>query len=164
DFNGHTYVARQISGPSIKGGNLPRVTEGRTLPKQPFAQPGATPPPTGGITPQAMQPGPNGEQVTDFAYDEDSGLLAVGPEPAAVDMITIKYSAKTVRKITTITGTMKVSSLSIIPPNTTWRMYFTANAPEAGIVTISGNSYSKGLSDDGDQFFIQASTDATGAP
>ena len=164
DFSGHTYVARQITGTSIKGSKLPRVVEGSGLPAQPFAIPGATPPVTGGVTPQAMQPGPNGEQVTDFAYDEDSGLLAVGPEPAAVDMITIKYSAKTVRKITTITGTMKVSSLSIIPPNTTWRMYFTANAPEAGIVTISGNSYSKGLSDDGDQFFIQASTDATGAP
>jgi hypothetical protein len=90
-----------------------------------------------------MQPGPNGEQVTDFAYDEDSGLLAVGPEPAAVDIITIKYAAKTVRRVTTITGIMKVSDLSAIPPNTTWRMYFAANAPETGIVTISGNSYSK---------------------
>jgi hypothetical protein len=43
-------------------------------------------------------------------------------------------------------------------------MYFAANAPETGIVKISGNSYSKGLSDDGDQFFLQASTDATGVP
>jgi hypothetical protein len=164
DFNGHTYVARQITGPSIKGGKLPKVVEGSGLPAQPFAAPGATPPLTGGVTPQAMQPGPNGEQVTDFAYDEDSGLLAVGPEPAAVDIISIKYSAKTVRKLTTITGTMKVSALATIPPNTTWRMYFAANAPETGIITISGNSYSKGLSDDGDQFFIQASTDATDVP
>lgn len=164
DFSGHTYIARQIAGPSIKGGKLPKVAEGSALPAQPFALPGATPPPTGGITPQAMQPGPNGEQVTDFAYDEDSGLLAVGPEPAAVDIITIKYAAKTVRRVTTITGMMKVSDLSAIPPNTTWRIYFAANAPETGIVTISGNSYSKGLSDDGDQFFIQASTDASGVP
>jgi hypothetical protein len=43
-------------------------------------------------------------------------------------------------------------------------MYFAANAPETGIITFSGNSYSKGLSDDGDQFFVQASTDATGVP
>ena len=163
DFSGHTYLARQITGPSIKGGNLPRVKEGSALPAQPFAIPGATPPLTGGITPQAMQPGPNGEQVTDFAYDEDSGLLAVGPEPAAVDIITVKYSAKPGR-VTTLTGTMKVSDLSIVPPNTTWRMYFAANAPETGLVSISGNSYSKGLSDDGDQFFLQASTDATGVP
>jgi len=164
DFSGHTYLARQITGPSIKGGSLPRVKEGSALPAQPFAIPGATPPPAGGITPQAMQPGPAGEQVTDFAYDEDSGLLAVGPEPAAVDIITLKYSAKTVSKVTTLTGTMKVSDLSIVPPNTTWRMYFAANAPETGLVSISGNSYSKGLSDDGDQFFLQASTDATGVP
>ena len=59
---------------------------------------------------------------------------------------------------------MKVSDLSIVPPSTTWRMYFAANAPETGINNISGRSYSKGLSDDGDQFFIQASTDASGVP
>jgi hypothetical protein len=164
DFDGHTYIARQVTGPSIKGGKLPKVVEGSALPAQPFAIPGATPPPTGGITPQAMQPGPNGEQVTDFAYDEDSGLLAVGPEPAPVDIITIKYTAKTIRRVTSISGTMKVSDLATIPPNTTWRMYFAANAPETGIVNISGNAYSKGLSDDGDQFFLQASTDALGVP
>jgi len=164
DFFGHTYVARQISGPSIKGGKLGPQREGSALPAQPFTLPGATPPPAGGVTPQAMQPGPNGEQVTDFAYDEDSGLLAVGPEPSAVDIITIKYVAQTVARVTTITGTMKVSDLSVIPPNATWRMYFAANAPETGLVNISGNSYSKGLSDDGDQFFIEATTDATGVP
>jgi hypothetical protein len=164
DFNGHTYVTRQISGPSIKGGNLPKVKEGASLPAQPFALPGATPPVNGGVTPQAMQPGPAGEQVTDFAYDQDSGLLAVGPEPSAVDIISIKYQATTVNKTTLISATMKVSDLTPLPPDATWRMYFTANAPETGIVSISGNSYSKGLSDDGDQFFIQASTDATGIP
>jgi hypothetical protein len=164
DFDGHTYVARQISGPSINGRNLPKVKEGSGLPAQPFAVPGATPPPTGGVTPQAMQPGPAGEQVTDFAYDQDSGLLAVGPEPSAVDIISIKYLATTVRKVTTISATMKVSDLSVLPPNATWRMYFTANAPETGVISISGNSYSKGLSDDGDQFFIDASTDANGVP
>ena len=164
DFDGSTYVARQITGPSIKGGNLPRVAEGSGLPAQPFAVPGATPPPGGGVTPQAMQPGPAGEQVTDFAYDQDSGLLAVGPEPSFVDIITIKYVTTKIQRVFNITGTMTVSDLAVIPPNATWRMYFAANAPETGIVNISGNSYSKGLSDDGDQFFVQASTDATGTP
>ena len=164
DFSGHTYVARQISGPSIKGGNLPKVKEGSGLLAQPFALPGATPPITGGVTPQVMQPGPAGEQVTDFAYDQDSGLLAVAPEPSAVDIISIKYAAATVNKATTISATMKVSDLSQLPPDGTWRMYFTANAPETGLVTISGNSYSKGLSDDGDQFFVQANTDDNGIP
>jgi hypothetical protein len=164
DFDGNTYVARQISGPSIKGGNLPSVREGSALPAQPFAVPGATPPPDGGVTPQAMQPGPDGEQVTDFAFDQDSGLLAVGPEPSAVDIITIKYVTPKISGVFNITATMQVSDLAVIPPLTTWRMYFAANAPETGIVNISGNSYSKGLSDDGDQFFVQASTDANGVP
>ena len=164
DFSGNTYVARQVTGPSIRGGTLPRQREGAGLPKQPFALPGATPPPGGGLTPQPMQPGPNGEQVTDFAYDQDSGLIAVGPEPSAVDIITIKYSATATRTGITLTGTMKVSDLTVIPPNATWRMYFAVNAPETGLVKISGNSYSKGLSDDGDQFFIQATTDASGTP
>jgi hypothetical protein len=41
-------------------------------------------------------------------------------------------------------------------------MYFAANAPETGIIAISGNQYSKGLSDRGDQFYIQAATNAQG--
>jgi hypothetical protein len=164
DFDGNTYVARQISGPSIKGGNLPNVREGSALPAQPFAMPGATPPSAGGVTPQAMQPGPDGEQVTDFAFDQDSGLLAVGPEPSAVDIISIKYVTPKINGVFNISATMQVSDLAVIPPSATWRMYFAANAPETGIVNISGNAYSKGLSDDGDQFFVQASTDSNGVP
>ena len=164
DFDGNTYVARQITGPSIKGGNLPFLREGTALPAQPFALPGATPPPDGGVTPQVMQPGPAGEQVTDFAFDQDSGLLAVAPEPSAVDIISIKYSTPKIRSVSNISATMQVSDLAVIPPLATWRMYFAANAPETGIVNIRGNSYSTGLSDDGDQFFVQASTDSNGVP
>ncbi len=129
---------------------------------QPFAVPGATPPPGGGVTPQPVQPGPAGEQVTDFAFDQDSGLLFVTPEPSAVDIITVKYATTKISRAFNIAATMKVSDLAVVPPQSTWRMYFAANAPETGLVTISGSSYSKGLSDDGDQFFVQAGTDATG--
>jgi len=59
-------------------------------------------------------------------------------------------------------ATMTVSDLTVAPPNCTWRMYFAANAPETGIVGIPGNQYSKGLSDRGDQFYIQAATNAAG--
>jgi len=111
-----------------------------------------------------MQPGPAGEQVTDFAFDQDSGLLAVGPEPSAVDIISIKYGTPKIRRVSNIAATMLVSDLAVIPPLATWRIYFAANAPETGIVNIRGNSYSKGLSDDGDQFFVQASTDSNGVP
>src|SRR4030095_17177133 len=44
DFDGHTYVARQIARPSLQGGNLPRVSEGSALPAQPCAPRQATPP------------------------------------------------------------------------------------------------------------------------
>ena len=111
-----------------------------------------------------MQPGPAGEQVTDFAYDQDNGLLFVIPEPSAVDIITIQYFTPTINLVPHITATMKVSDLAVIPPQAAWRMYFAANAPETGIVNVSGSKYSKGLSDDGDQFFVQASTDAIGLP
>jgi hypothetical protein len=38
-----------------------------------------------------------------------------------------------------------------------------ANTPPSPL-KVSGNSYSKGLSDDGDQFFVQASTDSARVP
>ena len=164
DFDGHTFVTRQITGPSFNGTGslaLPAQTEGSALPVQPFALPGATPP-LNGKSPQPMQPGPDGEQVTDFAYDQDSGLLAVTPTASAIDIISIKYTSQDSNAGPVLTATMKVSDLSAIPNDAVWRMHFTVNAPETGIVNISGNSYSKGLSDDGDMFFVQASTNASG--
>lgn len=162
DFSGGTSVTRQISGPSINGHGtqVPAPVEGSRLPAQPFAQPGTVG--TGGLpAPQPLQPVPGGAQVTDFAQDQDSGLLAVTPSNSPVDILTIRYSSHGVPRIV---ATMKVSDLTTIPPNTTWRMFFTANAPETGIVGISGNQYSKGLSDRGDQFYVQAATDAQGTP
>lgn len=169
DFAGAVFVTRQISGPSINAKlpnasqKVPSPTAGSALPAQPFAVPGATPATIGAPAPQPMQPGPNGEQVTDFAQDQDSGLLATTPTNSPLDIISIKYVSQTVSQNPIITATMKVSDLGTMPPpNTTWRMFFAANAPETGIITISGNSYSKGLSDRGDQFYIQAATNAQG--
>jgi hypothetical protein len=115
-----------------------------------------------------MQPGPNGEQVTDFVWDQDSGLLAVTPSPNPLDIVSIKYLSQDSNQGFFITATMKVSDLSAVPPTTTWRMYFTANAPEVGDGTSAnlggpaGNQFSKGLSDRGDQFWIDAETDDSG--
>lgn len=163
DFDGDTFVTRQLSGPSINGGSLASSAPGSALPAQPFALPGTVG--VGGApAPQPMQPGANGEQVTDFAQDQDSGLLAVAPANSPVDIISIKYVGKDVATDHTITATLKVSDLTAIPPASNWRMYFTANAPELGIVGIPGNQYSKGLSDHGDQFYLQASTSAAGTP
>jgi hypothetical protein len=165
DFNGEVFAMRQIKGPSIDKtiGSLPKPKEGSSLPMQPFATPGATPAVQGQPAPQPMQPGPNGEQVTDFAQDQDSGLLATTPTNSPLDIISIKYSSQNAAQGTVLTATMTVSNLTVTPPTSTWRMYFAANAPETGIIGAAGNQFSKGLSDRGDQFYIQAATDATGA-
>jgi hypothetical protein len=158
DFRGHGYVARQITGPSINGGSLPAVAEGTSLPAQPFVVPGTT----GNPQPQPMQPGPAGEQVTDFAQDQDVGLVGVAPANSPVDILTIKYTSQDSNQGPVITATMKVSDLSVIPGDTTYRMYFTANAPEKGIIGVPGNQYSKGLPDQGDQFYVEAATNPNG--
>ena len=56
---------------------------------------------------------------------------------------------------------MKVSDLALLPPNGTWRVNFTVNAPDAGLSPTG--DYNLGLSDRGDQFFLRAQTDLTGA-
>src|SRR5205085_9009073 len=81
-----------------------------------------------------------------------------------IDIISIKYGSQTTAQGPVISATMTVSDLTVPPPNCTWRMFFAANAPETGVMVISGNSYSKGLSDRGDQFYIQAATNAQGVP
>src|SRR5207248_2396643 len=147
DFSGEVFATRQTKGPSIDKtiGSLPAPKEGSALPAQPFATPGATPAAAGQPAPQPMQPGPNGEQVTDFAQDQDSGLLATTPSNNPIDIISIKYASQTLAQGPVITATMTVSDLTVPPPNCTWRMFFAANAPETGIIAISGNAYSKGL-------------------
>jgi hypothetical protein len=171
DFSGAVYNTRQIGGPSINGklaanvqpngtpGNVPAPVEGSALPAQPFAVPG-TLPALGQPAPQPMQPGPNGEQVTDFAQDQDTGLLATTPTSSPIDIISIKYLSQNSGQGPYITATMTVSDLTTLPPNCTWRMYFAANAPETGVVGPAGNQFSKGLSDRGDQFYVEAATNA----
>src|SRR5436190_2195455 len=164
DFSGEVFATRQTKGPSIDKtiGSLPAPKEGSALHAQPFATPGATPAAAGQPAPQPMQPGPNGEQVTDFAQDQDSGLLATTPTNSPLDIVSVKYSLQNTAQGTVITAIMTVSDLTVTPPTCTWRMYFAANAPETGIIGPAGNQFSKGLSDRGDQFYIQAATNAAG--
>jgi len=158
DFSGHSYVTRQVSGPSVNGGSLGAQTEGASLPAQPYPAPGTVSNPPQ----QPMQPGPGGEQVTDFAQDQDSGLLAVTPSNSAVDIVSIKYASQNISQGLYVTATMKVSDLTVLPSSATWRMYFSANAPDTGIVGPVGNQFSKGMSDRGDGFYVDMATDAQG--
>ena len=139
DFDGQVYVTHQIAGPGIDSGGSSNVPTPN--PNAPLQARSAEP-----ISPPA-QPGPNGEQVTDFLHDQDSGLLGVTPTDNPVDIVSVKYISADNNTGPVITATMKVSSLTVIPPSTTWRMYFTANAPDAGTGLInvsSGNGYREG--------------------
>lgn len=148
DFDGHTFVTRQISGKGINGATVPAPV------------PGAGPL-TPGLSPPPPQPGPDGEQVTDFAHDVAIGLLGVVPTNDELDILSIKYSCEDTSAGPLMVATMKVSDL-VASPLSNWRMNFTANAPYS---TLSPTGdYTFGLSDRGDQFFVRASTDAAGTP
>jgi hypothetical protein len=157
DFDGHTYVSHQITGPSIKTGAAlaaPVEGSGLTLPKgtATVADADAFPP---------AQPGPNGEQVTDFALDVQNGLLARVPTADPFDITSVRYDSSGTGESLAIGATMKVSDLSTIPPSGTWQMNFTVNAPHS-VLSPTG-TYSFGASDHGDQFYIEADTDGSGA-
>jgi hypothetical protein len=140
DFDGHTFVTRQISGPGIKGGNLPAPVAGPSLPAPaPFST--------------------DGSQVQDFRQDVAVGLLGVVPANDALDILSIKYSCENTDAGQVLVATMKVSDLSTVPTLSNWRMSFTANAPFSQM--SPAGDYTFGLSDRGDQFWVRASTDPT---
>ena len=149
DYDGNTFVARQISGPSIKTGNLlPAQVEGTGL---------VLPP--GDLFPPRV-PGVNGEQATDYALDlQESSLVRVAT-PDASDVLSVRYDTSGTGDSLSIAATMKVSDLSFIPGQTTWQMSFAANAPHS-VLSPTG-LYSFGASDHADQFYLEADTDVNG--
>jgi hypothetical protein len=140
DYDGATYVTRQISGPTVTRKKMKKQTEGAALPsKQPFST--------------------DGSQVVDFAGDVTKGLMVLTPERTDLDVTGIKYGSEVDSGgVLWVTGTMKVSDMSAITPLSNWRMSFVVNAPYAGI-SPSG-TFSKALSDKGDQFYLRAYTDS----
>jgi hypothetical protein len=141
DYDGATYVTRQISGPGVSGGNVPAPVEGSALPaQQPFSA--------------------DGSQVVDPPHDAHSSTTILHTDEA-VDITSVKYSALPPGTDPVLVAQMKVTDLSTIPPNTTWRMSFAANAPNS-VMSPTGQ-YTFGLSDRGDQFYLLAQTDASGA-
>jgi len=143
DFDGHVYVARQISGRGAGGTDIPAPVEGNALPP---------------VTPRD----PNGPQVVDFPQDQRNGLLTVLPVNDPLDILSIKYTTEGSAAAPVLVATMKVSDLSLVPPLSNWRINFTANAPDSRLSPTG--DYSFGLSDRGDQFFLRATTDALGNP
>ena len=148
DYSGHTYVTRQTGGPAVGGGVVPLPVEGSALPPPaPFSE--------------------DGSQVVDFPRDvRDGGNAALGglvvlPVDDPLDVLSIRYSEERPATGRLLVATMKVSDMTVVPPSSNWRVHFAANAPSSGLSPTGGFSF--GLSDRGDQFFLRAATDATGA-
>ncbi len=156
DFNGNTFITHQISGTTIDGGTV-------TAPAPIAPQPPFVPAPSAAFLTAAGAgytfPSFTGAQVTDFYGDQTQGLLVGLNNPDPTDIVAIKYGSVATSNGPAITAAMSVSLLSSIPPQTTWRMIFAANVPFARISDTGDYDY--GVSDRGDQFYVQA---ATGAP
>lgn len=155
DFDGHTYVARQISGPSINGGLLPPQVEGAEL-----ALPGATAAVEQADVFPRRQPGFNGEQVTDFELDAQEGQVVRVRAPSPLDVSSAKYDTSGTGDSLAIAVSVRVTDLSTIPPNAFWRASFVANAPNS--VLSADGTYTYGVSDDGDQAYLEATASASG--
>ncbi len=155
DFFGNCYGTRQISGPSIKGGNVPAATEG-TLVR--LSNPDVQPP---------QQPAPDGAQVTDFQADVTDGLLVRVPQTdqfaGTLDIHEIKYRSGFNKKIGHfIEATMTTGDIDPTL-DASWRMNFTVNAPFSTLsastdLTSGQPDYTFGLSDRGDQFWVRANS------
>ena len=130
DFIGHTFVTRQLSGSSAFAG-----ANGNGTVKT--------------VTPAAIPAqNPSAPQVTDFR-DDTLAETATVPGDNAWDITSIRYSCQaTVDGSTLLGASMAVSSMTVLPADTNWRVNFSAN-------TLGG------LADRGDQFFLQASTNTT---
>ncbi|MFN2508246.1 MAG: hypothetical protein ABR589_05685 [Chthoniobacterales bacterium] len=156
DFDGHTYVSRQISGRSINGEQIAVHTEGSKL----TLPPGRPPQISEEDVFPPRQPGYNGEQVTDFERDVQTALLTRVDAPDSLDISSVRYDTSGSGASLAIAATMRVSDLAVIPNGSFWRASFTANAPHS--VLNKDGTYTFGISDDGDQFYVEAATDNSG--
>jgi len=156
DFAGNMYSARQISGRSIKTGQpLAAPVDGPGL-----VLPGSTATVVASDAFPPRQPGFNGEQVTDFEQDVANALLTRVRQPDPVDIVSVRYDTSGTGGSLAIAAAIKVSDLSTIPPAGTWKATFAVNSPHS--VLSADGTYTFGASDHGDQFYVQASTSASG--
>jgi len=134
DFDGHTYVSRQLAGPALyasaNGGS------GELSPEDPLPLP---------------TPDPAAPEIVDFLHDATGSSLQPIPNDNPYDILSVDYRCDVQGNAPILETRTKVSDLSTTPPNTFWRTYFTANSPP-------------GVTERGEQFYLEAATDASGTP
>ena len=155
DYDGHTYVSHQLSGPGANGGTITTPPEGNGL-----TLPTATSQVVAEEVFPPRVPGLNGEQVTDYAFDLQEGNIPRIHAPDASDVLSVRYATSGTGDSLAVAASMKVSDMTVIPGQTTWQMSFVVNAPH-NVMSPTGE-YSFAASDHGDQFFVQADTDVDG--
>ena len=130
DYDGQTYVARELTGPSLyasaNGGT------GVLEPMDPLPLPA---------------PDPGQPEISDFLHDATGNNLQPIPTDNPYDILSIDYGCALVGHTPMLDVRMKVSDLSAVPANSFWRVNFAVNAPGS-------------LADRGDQFFLRAQTPA----
>ena len=91
-------------------------------------------------------------QVVDGRHDAQirTGVPTTLVQDSPADVVNIRYGCESNATSTLIGATMKLSGLTFVPPEGVWRMHFTSNPTKAGIA------------DRGDQWFLEADTDAQG--
>jgi hypothetical protein len=91
-------------------------------------------------------------QVVDGKHDAQirTGAPTGLNDDSPVDVVSIRYSCESTPTSTILGATMKLSGLTFVPPQGAWRMHFTSNPSQPGI------------SDRGDQWYLEADTDAQG--
>ena len=128
DYDGQTFVARQISGPSLyasaNGGT------GVLDPAEPLPFPA---------------PDPSLPEVSDFLHDATANNLEPINGDSPYDILSIDYDCEPAGAAALLVARMKVSGLTPVPANSFWRVNFAANAPGP-------------VADRGDQFYLRADT------
>jgi hypothetical protein len=109
DFDGHTYVTRQISGPTLYADSRPRKIRIHPRPRR------------------------NGPEVDDFDGDTQVSPSTTVPAPA-FDILSIDYAQEEREGQRFLVATMKLKDLSSLPNDGSWRAYFSVGGevPDKG--------------------------------
>jgi hypothetical protein len=131
DFDGHTYVARQLAGPALyasaNGGT------GQLDPQDPLPPPAVD---------------PSAPELVDFLHDATGSSLQPIPTDNPWDVLSVDYRCAVQNGAPLLEVRMLVSDLSTSPQNAFWRAYFTVNPPG-------------GVTERGQMFYLEAATDNT---